>query len=882
MAVAAAAVLTAGALFASATFAKNQPNPIAAKHLVRIVVLSTRADLVSGGEALVQVLLPPGANASSTRLNVDGRDVSGEFSMRSNGKFEGLVTGLANGPNVLTAQLPDGYGARLRIVNHPIGGPIFSGPQIQPWLCQTGAKDPQCDQAPSYAYSYLPAGTSSSGQGGAGASASSFAPYDPQNPPPAPAIATTTTTDGVTVPFIVRQETGYIDRDQYSIATLYQPGKPWEPWNPQRQYNGRLVITHGASCDTTYGTGSAPSVTDAKILGGGFIVMSTALDNAGHNCSLLTEAESLVMAKEHVIDHYGEIKWTIGSGCSGGSLVQQQVANAYPGLYQGITPQCSFTDAWSSSMEYEDYYMLLNYFKTKDQLDLFGPTQIQAIIQHPNPANPVTFTTAIPNSGLPTRSCPDVPSSDVFNPQTNPHGVRCTLEDYMVNMFGRDSNTGYANLPFSNRGIQYGLDALRTGAITPQQFADLNAHVGGLDDNGAFSAARVEGSDVAMQRVYTDGGVDTASNLNDVAIIDLRGPDPGAFHDVYRTYAMRDRLLRNFGTAANQVLWQGAVPLLGDSTFADAAVYAEDGWLAKVNADHRNVALSQKIIQDKPDTVTDRCTDGSGTDVPAATCQTVVQAYGTPRFGADEPKTDDVLKCQLKPLDRSSYPVAFTDAQWQEIEQAFPTGVCDYSKAGIGQGPTTPWMTYQDAAGHVIYGGRSLGPAPVSVPFGPHRGCPAATGRLRGERLGLVKLGMTRAQARRAYTHSSDRGKRYEDFFCLSPIGVRVGYASPALLKTLRARERKRFKGRVVWASNANPFYALRGVRPGATLASARKHLKLTGPFHIGRNFWYLATRGPSTGVLKVRHRVVEEIGIADKSLTKGHKAQRKFLRSFS
>ena len=87
------------------------------------------------------------------------------------------------------------------------------------------------------------------------------------------------------------------------------------------------------------------------------------------NCNILSEAESLVMAKEHVIDHYGEIKWTIGSGCSGGSLVQQQVANAYPGLYQGITPQCSFTDAWSSSMEYEDYYMLLNYFETKDHPD---------------------------------------------------------------------------------------------------------------------------------------------------------------------------------------------------------------------------------------------------------------------------------------------------------------------------------------------------------------------------------------------------------------------------------------------------------------------------------------------------------------------------------
>ncbi len=209
---------------------------------------------------------------------------------------------------MLVARLPDGYGARITITNHPIGGPVFSGPQIQPWQCQSGAADKQCDQTPSYAYYYVPAGQSGSGSNTAGQGSGSFVSYDPNNPPPNSAIATTTTTDGVTVPFIIRQETGYIDRDQYAIATLWQPGKPGSPGLRSRQYNGRLVITHGASCDTTYGTGSAPSVQDQKILAGGFIVMSTALDNAGHNCNLLTEAESLEMTKEWVVDHYGEIR----------------------------------------------------------------------------------------------------------------------------------------------------------------------------------------------------------------------------------------------------------------------------------------------------------------------------------------------------------------------------------------------------------------------------------------------------------------------------------------------------------------------------------------------------------------------------------------------
>jgi hypothetical protein len=115
----------------------------------------------------------------------------------------------------------------------------------------------------------------------------------------------------------------------------------------------------------------------------------------------------------------------------------------------------------------------------------------------------------------------------------------------------------------------------------------------------------------------------------------------------------------------------------------------------------------------------------------------------------------------------------------------------------------------------------------------------------------------------------------------LTPIGVRVGYASPKLLEPLPSRQRKRLKRRVVWASTANAYYSLHGIRPGATLASASKHLKLGRSLHIGLNFWYLAPNGSSTAVLKVRHGMVEEIGIGDKQLIKGRKAERRFMKSF-
>src|SRR4051794_22515174 len=100
---------------------------------LRLDVVGNRADLVSGGDALVQVTNATG----KVTADLDGRNVSGAFAKRPNGAVQGVLTGLKVGRNVLTAHTPDGRGARLTITNHPIGGPVFSGEQIQPWLCTT-------------------------------------------------------------------------------------------------------------------------------------------------------------------------------------------------------------------------------------------------------------------------------------------------------------------------------------------------------------------------------------------------------------------------------------------------------------------------------------------------------------------------------------------------------------------------------------------------------------------------------------------------------------------------------------------------------------------------------------------------------------------------
>ncbi|HUR51917.1 MAG TPA: DUF6351 family protein [Mycobacteriales bacterium] len=690
---------------------------------LRIEVLSGRADLVSGGDVLVRVDLPAGWQERTARsrftlpkVRVGGRDLSRLFTLTSPTAMTGLVTGLPLGRSVLEAT-SGRTRARLVLTNHSIDGPVFAGPQIQPWACAAGTKGKQCHKAPTFSYQYLPVGTTGLRASAAGSGvASSYRAYDPENPPPAGSIATTTTQTGVTVPFIVRVEEGFLDRDEYKVVALYQPGKPWTALRPQPQFNHKLVLMHGASCDTQYQSGAAPDVMDTAALAAGFVVASHALDNAGHNCNILTQAESLVMTKERVVEHYGTLRYTIGSGCSGGSLVQQQVANAYPGLYQGISPQCSFTDAWSSAQQYVDYVMLLRYFRNPGDWTpgtVWDPVAISQVLGHPNIANPVTFTNVIPNSSDPSRSCPGVPAAQVYDPQTNPKGVKCTLQDYMVNLFGKRPD-GFANRGIGNDGIQYGLAGLRQGLLSPQQFVDVNTHVGGLDINGDHSAARFGGDVAGLRRAYTAGAVNSGNHLDQVAIIDLRGPDPGAFHDVYRTYVMRARLLRNFGTAANQVLWRGQAPLIGDPSYADDAIFALDRWLARVEADGRRMPLAQKIIADKPGDVGDRCTNGAGVSLPSEVCDQTVAAYASPRIAAGGPLTEDVLQCSLKPLRRDDYAVGFTDAQWAALKKAFPRGVCDYSRPGVGQRGAIGWLTFQDLKGKVVYGGKPLGAAPRS------------------------------------------------------------------------------------------------------------------------------------------------------------------------
>src|SRR5205085_8197395 len=143
-------------------------------------------------------------------------------------------------------------------------------------------------------------------------------------------------------------------------------------------------------------------------------------------------------------------------------------------------------------------------------------------------------------------------------------------------------------------------------------------------------------------------------------------------------------------------IWEGPVPLLGDNDCERGSFIAMDRWLSAVEKDHSRPSLPQKLVRDKPADLGDACWDGSGHKLSNGLCAAgVVNVEGTPRTVAGDAITTDANKCQLKPLRRSDYPgITFADAQWAKLQQTFPGGVCDFSKPGVAQQTTIPWLTY--------------------------------------------------------------------------------------------------------------------------------------------------------------------------------------------
>ena len=534
-------------------------------------------------------------------------------------------------------------------------------------------------------------------------------------------LANTTTTLGQIVPYIVRVETGTINRAIYETAILHDPvaGPAPTPAAPPSAWNRRLVYTLGGGCTggwyiqgTSIGNGG---ILEDLMLRQGYAVASSTLNVFGNNCNEVLAAESLMMVKERFIETYGPVAFTIGYGCSGGSEQAHPISDQYPGLLDGIIVGCSFPEVTAAMvLNVTDADLLLRYLNGTSLP--WTDAQILAISGYPTVT---TLATIGPGNAVRTKAqggvCnAAVPVAQRYDAATNPTGVRCDLYDHMVNLLGRDRKTGFARRPIDNLGVQYGLDALNAGVISKQMFLDLNRRIGGYDNDGNYVPGRTVGDQDALKAAYEGGRITNGGlGLAMIPIIDYRGyvdqpENGGEVHSRFHSFSMRQRLLNANGTFDNQVMLvedgrAGTTGLFGDtSPVLSHALTQMDQWLTSLTANGSTDPIIARIRRARPADLVDACFTNNGTVKIAelqvyqgpTRCNQLYPSFSTPRMVAGEPLSNDVLKCRLKSIKLSDYSVSFTSAEADQLRAIFPKGVCDFSKPGVGQEPTEGTWLY--------------------------------------------------------------------------------------------------------------------------------------------------------------------------------------------
>jgi hypothetical protein len=737
----------------------------------QILVLSNRADLIAGGDALVEIKWP-NVNSAVVRqatVELNGVPVTNTFTLRANGRYMGLLTGLVEGENTLRARMP-GAAAQITVTNHPIGGPVFSGAQLEPWVCATqpsmtvnvtgnagqqgttttrasglstnpATNDPQgaskCETPPTYTYYYKKATAPANCAFAVTGANACFTAYTPGSPATVPEDAADITNDrGDTVKYLIRVERGSINRGIYQLVTLYDPRDANVAWSPAKGWNQKLYWRFGGGGGSSRFE-SAPNVGTIMFqtaLERGFMVGSSPLTDGANTTNNTISAELLMMVKERIVEQYGEIRYTMSDGGSGGSVMQHTISSAYPGLLQGIQPTQTFPDEKTVHIEITDCGLLQatsaqfpgspGYYSRPGPGASLTEAQKTAINGHMNTSFCNAWISAFGNFDNPrVNNCgAGFPAALLYNPTTNKHGLRCNNVEHVQSLVGRFVDTDgvlKTKAPYDNVGVQYGLKALAAGLITTEEFVSLNESIGGYDLDLVWHPTRMSSDSSTLKTYYTGGIVSDGRQLAKVAIVERRvNNSQGDVHMNHGSLGLRDRLDRDYGSHANHMLWTA-------NNVNDTAVESfntVDSWLRAIELDTSANSIEAKIVAHKPAVAGspngDFCKLDDGTRVGIFDPACPVKFFTSPRIAAGGPLAENIFKCQLKAFNPSSADyngVTFSASQISRLQASFQDGVCDWTKPGVSQAPVNPWTTFKAGPGGV-----PLPPPPESVRVVPN------------------------------------------------------------------------------------------------------------------------------------------------------------------
>ena len=702
---------------------------------IEIEALSTKPWLVTDGNVLLEISVTHELDIGLLRYSLNGQNVSSMVRSVSPTATQALLKGLPLGESqFVVSSSKNNYYKALTLVNYPVSGPIVSGDHEEPFLCETDrfetvsggllpqSTDENCSIQTQVEYVYwsFTDETYKSWQ-------SAYEINPPRD------LGYISIQNIGFKPFVVRVETGVVNRAIYEIAMLHsEVNESLTPWNTSDHWNQKLIYTHGGGCRRGWFRqgNRTGGVMRRELFELGFAVVSSSLNVFGQNCNDLLASETHIMVKERFIEHYGVPTYTVATGTSGGSYQSHQTADNYPGVFDGIIVGASFPDVTSSTNFTVADARLLHHYFTEINPDGFSIEQQRAISGFgiwESIANLARGAARLdPLFGLSETAEEqggEVASVELENPRyslSNLDGLRPTVYDHTVNVYKEVPGEARAQRPLDNVGVQYGLVALNRGLISPQQFIDLNRDIGGFDRDMNHVAGRHRSDAQAAKQAIESGRIlNGGAGLASTAIIDYRNymdhAEQGNIHMLIHQFSTRQRLIRENGHSDNQVMQIGGRWGFGENDNNLVKLFeAMDDWLLGVKADDRSLTLEEKVRDNRPLTLSDACWfEREGTLVKIeeqqtfrgnSRCNDLYPAYLTPRHVAGAPLSNDVVSCQLRSISPSDYGVGFTPDQYDELERVFPDGVCDWDLGDASK--TSLQSTWV-----------SFGPSPVNVLF---------------------------------------------------------------------------------------------------------------------------------------------------------------------
>ena len=484
----------------------------------------------------------------------------------------------------------------------------------------------------------------------------------------------------------------------------------------------------------------------------GYAVITSTGNKTSYTYNMLLAEDTARRVKKQFTSLYGEPLYTVGIGGSGGGLAQYLIGQNSEGILDAALPLYSYPDMVSQTIYALDCDLLNAYYSFKsDDPGFWQDWENRQKLEGMNAKNGDTHLSAWlePVNQLiagrwPVRSKGNSEcingwfglSTFVHNPAQGflreffaDDIVESTQWNYwedMVNLYGRDSQN-YANSAWGNVGVQYGLNALRSGDISPETFLHLNWNIGSwkpmsemqpekiwtLEKNKKAAlwlslwsrhnmtqasetnpAIRQHPNKKAIESAYYSGQVFIGHN--NLPTIDIRHylEDKLDMHHMSASFSARLRLQQALGHYKNQVIW------VADENYTPLKEAFEiiDQWM-------QNIRQTPDLPkwQVKPEQLQDTCFGENGNILFAGPdvwngewnrqgkgrCSEHFPIYTNSRIQAGGPWQGSIFECHRvsveEALNRGFYSPRDMTPHIEALKATFPDGVCDYSQGDKGR-----------------------------------------------------------------------------------------------------------------------------------------------------------------------------------------------------